>query len=654
MDLKLKNQKRELTIPVRAIDETARTIEVAFCSETPVSRIIDDNLYYEILLCGDENVDLHRLNNKGAVLFNHDRDKLIGAVVDARMDADRVGRATLKISNVGLGSTMWGMIQEGILSHVSIGYNIFDYRMDGNNIIVTDFEIYEISLVTVPADETVGIGRSLGGDPSSAMREVLQDELEEAHEDESLNSSNETTTEERLMEEQEGMEETRLDNESYDIKETLIDNDENGGVANIELSDGELEEMLSKRPDLLAKLQNKGVEPETLNSNEPTEQEDKRDIGEFSDADGNAEHPEEMEDDAEKAEQERKRELTSIGKVLNVDVSEAIAKGISISDFKRSLNKENKNPINVKENKMEKSVINGLIRAAAEGKPFDGARVEVPVNQLRATSTAPATGGALVKEVYVDSYIDVLRANSIFAQLPVQTFSGLEGEGDLVIPKLVSDFTNMFAFIAEGANSPEVDASFERLVLKPQTFSGSVPITRTLIKSADTAERYVQDAMVRGAGLKLEREILTSIVTAAPSDTLTAAPTQADIQSALSVLAAQNVRVDNVVAVVHPTTAAVLRSTLVGANTAAKFMIEGYRFEAYLCDSVRVIESTQVAAGQIIFGDFSNVVLASWGGLTVDRDDTTLRASQGIVLRTFAYIDHAVAHEEAFYVVKLA
>lgn len=651
MNLKKIHQKRELTVPVRAINADANTVEVAFCSEEPVSRMIDDKLYYEILLCGEENVDLTRLNNKGAVLFNHDRDKLIGAVVSAQMDSDRVGRATLQISKVGLGSTMWAMIQEGILSHVSIGYNIYDYRMDGNNIIVTNYEIYEISLVTVPADATVGVGRSMG---DSIIRDVLQDELEEAHEDESLNSSNETTTEERLMEEQEGMEETRLDNESYDIKETLIvDNDENGGVANIELSDGELEEMLSKRPDLLAKLQNKGVKPETLNSNDPLEVEDTRDIGEFEDADGNAEHPEEMEDEADKAEQERKRELESIGAVLKVDVSEAIEKGISITEFKRSLNTNNKTP-NVKENKMEKSVINGIIRQAAEGKPFEGARVEVPVTQLRATSTAAATGGALVKEVYVDSYIDVLRANSVFAQLPIQTFSGLEGEGNLVLPKLSSDFTAMFDFIDEGADSPLVDANFEKLVLKPKTFSGSVPITRTLIKSADTAERYVQDAMVRGAGLKLEKEILGEIVAKAPVKTLTAAPTQEDVQGALGQLAAANVRIDEVVAIVHPTTAAVLRSTLVSGNTAAKFMIEGYRFEAYLCDSVRVIESTQVAAGSIIFGDFSNVVLASWGGLTVDRDDTTLRASQGIVLRTFAYIDHAVAHEEAFLVVKLA
>lgn len=642
MELNLKNQKREQTVPVTAINVDNRTIEVAFATETPVSRELEGELYYEILLCDENSVDRTRINNKGAVLFNHDRDKLLGVVESTTIGADRVCRATLRISNVGLGNTMWSMIQEGILSHVSVGYNIYDYRIEaGNNIVVTRWEPSEISLVTVPADIHAGIGRS----------DTFEYELATAHEDDSLNSSNETSEEERLMEEQEGMEETRLDNESYDIKETL--EVENGGVANIELSDGELEEMLSKRPDLLAKLQNKGVEPETLNSNDPVESEDTRAVGDFSDADGEANHPEDMEDEAEKAEQERKRELTSIGSVLNVDVSEAIAKGISVSDFKRSLNTNNKTP-NVKENKMEKSVINGLIRQAAEGKPFEGARVEVPVSQLRATSTAPATGGALVKEVYVDSYIDVLRANSVFAQLPIQTFSGLEGEGNLVLPKLSSDFTAMFDFIDEGADSPLVDANFEKLVLKPKTFSGSVPITRTLIKSADTAERYVQDAMVRGAGLKLEKEILAQIVTAAPSKTLTAAITQVDVQAALGQLAAANVRIDNVVAVVHPTTAAVLRSVLVGENTAAKYMIEGYRFEAYLCDSVRVIESTQVAAGSIIFGDFSNVVLASWGGLTVDRDDTSLRASQGIVLRTFAAIDHAIAHEEAFLVVKLA
>ncbi|MDQ0629406.1 HK97 family phage prohead protease [Pantoea agglomerans] len=613
MKVKQIHQTREMS--VGDIDIDKRTIEIAFVSETPVSRVIDDQVFYEILLCNPENVNLSRLNNGrgGPVLFNHDRDKLLGKVINARMDADKVGRATIQLSAAGLGNTMFQMAGEGILNSVSIGYNIYDYYMDGNNIIVTNYEIYEVSLVTVPADDTVGVGRS----------DDFEYQLETANQKE-LNTSDETNSEGTEMEN--AQTETDEVREENDIKETPeVVNDDTGAVENNESSDV--------------------TDSETLNSNEEIESREMDD--EETETTSNDETTEEV------AEEERKRELTAIGSVLNIDVSEAIEKGISITDFKRQLN--NKKP-NVKDNKtMTKSVINGLIRSAAAGEEFKGDRVQVPANELvRQTSTAPATGGSLVKEVYTDSYIDVLRANSIFAQLPIQVISGLEGEGNLVLPKLSSDFTQMFTMIAEGADSPLVDASFERLVLKPQTFSGSVPITRTLIKSADTAERYVQDAMVRGAGLKLEKLILDQIVAAAPNETLTASPTQADIQNALAVLASENVRLDSVVAVVHPTTAAALRSTLVGANTAAKYMIEGFRFEAWLCDSVKVIESTQVAAGQIVLGDFSEVILASWGGLAVDRDDTTLRASQGIVLRTFAYIDHAVAHEEAFYVVKLA
>lgn len=429
MKLNLKNQKREAE--VQKIDSNSRVISVAFATETPVSRIIDDELYYEILVCDDNSVDRDRINNRGAVLFNHDHNKLLGVVLRTSIDADRVCRADIKISSTGLGNTMWDLIQEGILSHVSVGYNVYDYRMEGNNIIVTDWEPHEISLVAVPADLHSGIGRAMAcGDDK--LRNVLEDELLEAHEDE-----REDMTEEK-----------RLDEEAYDIKEVLtVDNDENGGVADIMLSDGELEEMISKRPELLAKLQSKSPEEESINNDDPLEDEE-RAVGEFSDADGKAEHPEEMQTDLEK-EEERKRELTAIGSVLNIDVSNAIERGISVKEFKRSLNNINTTP-NVKENQMEnKSVIKTLIRQAAEGVVYDGKRHEVPVQQLvRATSTTVG-GGALVKEVYIDSYIDVLRANSIFAQLPIQTYSGLEGEGNLVLPKLASDFTNMFSFIAE-------------------------------------------------------------------------------------------------------------------------------------------------------------------------------------------------------------
>lgn len=592
MKLKKKQQKRELTVPTIAINNDNRTVEVAFCSETPVERFIDGVTYNEILLCGTENVDLRRLNNNGAVLFNHDRDALIGAVEAAHIDSDRVGRATLRISNTA--NDEWEMIQEGILTHISIGYNIKDYRVDGNNIYVTSFEVYEISLVTVPADIACGVGRSMDEQNNMDDENINDSEIIE---EETTNESEQSSDE---VEESSNDESTETEDDEESPNNNTVSEDET--------------------------LNTEDVATRELHNTKPIDP--------------------------------RIRELEAIGSVLNIDVSDAIEKGISVSDFKRQLN-ENKNNPNVKENnKMDKSVIQGLICAAAEGKAFEGAPIEVPASQLvRATGVAVGTGvtaggASLVKDQLQDSYIDVLRANSVLGQLPIQTYTGLEGDGTLSIPKLSSDFTNMFDIIAEGANSPSVDAAFTKITLAPQPFSGSVPLTRTLIKSAATAEKFVQDAMVKGAALRLEKLIMDSVVAAAASTPVDAI-TSDDVKAALGSLAAANVAMENVVAIVHPSTAAVLRSTLDGSNTAAKYLLEGYMGDQILVGSVRVIESTQVDADQIVFGDFSNVVLASWGGLTVDRDDTTLRASQGVVLRTFAYIDWEVAHAEAFHKIVL-
>lgn len=610
--MKNKNQTRELTLPT-AINSDNRTVEVAFCSEAGVLREIEGKLYTEILLCNPENVDLSRLNNSGAVLFNHDRDHLIGRVLSARIDSDKVGRAVLQISNAS--EKEWEQINEGVLTHISFGYTVNDYRIEGNIIYVTRFTPYEISLVTVPADCTAGVGRSLINNNDDNQKDTIMEDDNEIE-----------STEPEIKEESEVIS-TELESEE-EVEESL--EEEITETEEVRMSDEELLEQISNRPDLLERMINKIEVEETRE--------------EVQESTANSE----SEDSTDEV--ERKRELESIGVVLNIDVSEAIENGISVEDFKRTLNTKT-NPNHDKEIKMEKSVLNGLIRSLSEGN-FAG-KTEIPASDFVRTSTTVG-GAALVKEVYADSYIDVLRAQSVFANLPVQVYSNLEGEGNLVLPKLSSDFTDNFGYVTEGAPSPSYNAAFEKITLKPEIFTGSVELTRTLIKSASTAEQYIQDAMVKGAALKLERLILTDVVAAAPEVTLTAAITKQDVISALATLAAANVRIENVVAIVHPTTAAVLRTTLDGSNTSAKYLLQGYMGDGILADSVRIVESTQVAAGAIVFGDWSNIVMAQWGSVTMDRDDTTQRNSMGIVLRTFSFQAHALAHDEAFLVLNLA
>ncbi|MBL5901584.1 phage major capsid protein [Lelliottia amnigena] len=606
--MKIKNQTRELTLPT-AINSDNRTVEVAFCSETPVAREIEGKSYSEVLLCNPENVDLSRLNNSGAVLFNHDRDHLIGKVLSARIDSDKVGRAVLQISNAS--EKEWEQINEGVLTHISFGYTVNDYRIEGNIIYVTRFTPYEVSLVTVPADVSAGVGRSLINNNDDNQKDMIMED------DNAIES-----TDPEIKDESEVIS-TQIESEE-EIAEPVEESEE------VRISDEELLALMANRPELLDKI---------INKSEVEEQ--REEVQESTD-------DSEVEDSTEEV--ERKRELESIGVVLNIDVSEAIENGISIEDFKRTLNTKT-NSVHDKEIKMEKSVLNGLIRSLSEGN-FAG-KTEIPAGDFVRTSTTVG-GAALVKEVYADSYIDVLRAQSVFANLPVQVFANLEGEGNLVLPKLSADFTDNFGYVTEGAPSPSYNAAFEKITLKPEIFTGSVELTRTLIKSASTAEQYIQDAMVKGAALKLERLILADVVEAAPEVTLTAAITKEDVISALANLAAANVRIENVVAIVHPTTAAVLRTTLDGSNTAAKYLLQGYMGDGILADSVRIVESTQVAAGAIVFGDWSNIVMAQWGSVTMDRDDTTQRNSMGIVLRTFSFQAHALAHDEAFLVLNLA
>ena len=385
--MKIKKQTRELTLPT-AINSDNRTVEVAFCSETPVAREIEGKLYNEVLLCNPENVDLSRLNNSGAVLFNHDRDHLIGKVLAARIDSDKVGRAVLQISNAS--EKEWEQINEGVLTHISFGYTVNDYRIEGNIIYVTHFTPYEISLVTVPADVSAGVGRSLINNNDDNQKDMIMEDKNEIG-----------STEPEIKDESEVVS-TEVESEEEITEQEEVEESEE-----VRMSDEELLALMANRPDLLEQMINK------------TDVEEQReDVQESTD-------DSEVEDSTEEV--ERKRELESIGVVLNIDVSEAIENGISVEDFKRTLNTKT-NPNHDKEIKMEKSVLNGLIRSLSEGN-FAG-KTEIPAGDFVRTSTTVG-GAALVKEVYADSYIDVLRAQSVFATLPVQVFANLEGEGNL-------------------------------------------------------------------------------------------------------------------------------------------------------------------------------------------------------------------------------
>lgn len=160
---------REMAARADAVNEEARTAELTFSSETPYERWFGP----EILDHRAGAVDLSRLVDIGVVLFNHDVDRPIGRVERAWIGDDARGHALVKFDTDDESEKIFQKVKNGFLRGVSVGYRIREFlqlkedevsadgRFKGPAVVVTKWEPLEISIVSVPADPGVGVGRSM-------------------------------------------------------------------------------------------------------------------------------------------------------------------------------------------------------------------------------------------------------------------------------------------------------------------------------------------------------------------------------------------------------------------------------------------------------------------------------------------------------------
>ena len=167
-------QRRDIYTNAIAIRENedggdVRQAELSLSSEEPCRRWFGN----EILSHDAEAVDLSRLQEIGVVLFNHDRDRVIGRVLDVRLDeVTRKLRATIQFDEDEESERIYQKVCSGTLRGVSVGYAVDVWesveagakssngRFTGPCEVATRWTPYELSIVSVPADATVGVGRS--------------------------------------------------------------------------------------------------------------------------------------------------------------------------------------------------------------------------------------------------------------------------------------------------------------------------------------------------------------------------------------------------------------------------------------------------------------------------------------------------------------
>lgn len=158
---------REYSIRSMEGEGNERKFVLSFSSEEPYERWWG----VEILEHKEESIDLTRLNTIGCLLFNHNKDKVIGKINRAWIENGR-GQAEVEFDSDAESEIIFQKVSSGTLKGVSVGYMVdvweeveanktsTDGRFVGPCSIATRWVPYEISIVSVPADPTVGVGRS--------------------------------------------------------------------------------------------------------------------------------------------------------------------------------------------------------------------------------------------------------------------------------------------------------------------------------------------------------------------------------------------------------------------------------------------------------------------------------------------------------------
>ena len=612
-------------------------VKMAFSSEYPYQR----SFGMEILDHSETSVDLTRLANKGAFLLDHDTKEQIGVVKDVSVGEDRVLRGTVKFSRSAKAQDVYNDIVDGIRSHVSIGYVIRKMQEeDSQNDIpvyrVTDWMPFEASLVSVPADPTVGVGRSFLRDMDieeeqevevirKQTEEVEEEVVEETTDSETVESTEveetrEDTVESTEVEETREAEETSVEEEN----ETSAENTEDNLYIDVKEIRSEAAEIvrLASKHNLTNKV------PEWLTAGRTLEQIAK----EILDMSQN--------------------EINAVGAV---ELTEREQKEYSIV---RAVNKA----LEGRRDSFEYEVSDEI--AKRTGRSTNGFYVPTSLRAMNTAGTQP--GSELVFETG-GSFIDLLRKKTRVIQLGAQVFSGLTTK--LTLPRMTSSGGS--SWIAEDSTAvSQTTMSLDQLSLAPKTLASATAYSRQLLAVGNyDVENLIRNDFARSFATAFDAAAIAGSGTSnQPTGILynTSVNNVSASAANYSGSVTYDFMVDMWAAVMADNTAdsanlAYLTTPQIVGNlaTTVRFsggnlgIMEGGKvfgypvYETANVPSDLTYGSTTLCHG-IVFGDWSQLILAEFGAMEIIVDPYSSKRQGLIELAAIMLVDIGLRHPDAF------
>jgi HK97 family phage major capsid protein/HK97 family phage prohead protease len=612
--------ERALIVERQAVDEAARTATLAFASETEYERWWG----IEILDCTATAMRTGRLRSGANLLCDHDGRDVVGVVESVEIGADRVGRAVVRFGKSVRAEEVWQDVLGGIRRNVSVGYMIHKAQLvetkDGQETYrVTDWEPFEVSLVSVPADASVGVGRS--ATPAQANKALsatvnveveVEDPAEDAVEDapEPLEAAAATpaitpsSSQEKTMS---AIETPEVRNHAAEISKVAATIPGGAEMAMSAIQRGLTVEAFQR--EALEKLASKPI---------PTS-----DIGLT-------------------AKEARRFSILKVARYLaNPDAAAVRDAGFEIE--------------------CSAAVAQKMGRSSA------GIFLPSDVQKRDLVVGTPTAGGNLVAtDLLAGSFIDMLRNAMVIDKLGVRMLTGLVG--NVAIPRQSGGST--IYWVAENTAPTESQQTVGQVTMTPKTAGGFTDIGRTLMNQssldvenfvlADLAANLglgIQQAAINGTGASNQPSgLLTRVTAAILGGTNGLAPTWQNIIDLETNVAVSNADVGNMAYLVNPKVRGKLKSTQKFASTNGMPVwtdglnpLNGYQAAVTNAVPSNLVKGTSGAVcSAILFGNFADLMIGMWGATDLIRDPYTASSSGGVRIVALQDVDVNVRNVESF------
>lgn len=610
---------RALQLERAAIDEEKRTATVAFASEMPFDRWWGR----EILDVSATAMRMTRLVSGANLLMDHDSRDVVGVVESVDIGADRVARAVVRFGRSARAEEIWNDVRDGIRRNVSVGYMIHAAKLietddDDDTYRVTDWEPFEVSLVSVPADPSVGVGRSLAARTAPAPKPLSAPAAAEPGSQQpgtppaAERAAPAATTPPQSSAERQTMSDIQVAERNHAAEISQL-------AATVQGFDAR--ELALKSIQAGHTVEQFQAEVLRAMANKPLVADVKL----------------------------TEREAKQYSYVRAIAAAMARAEGTAVSGFEAELSQE-----------LERQL-------PANAKRHGGIFVPMRLEQRAAIAESlwnTATKGSSTVFTQPGEFIDLLRNQAVSVGLGARVMAGLTSP--VSFPKQTGAASAYWMPENDGTNVTASNATLGSVSLTPKTLQATTAFSRQLMAQASIdVEQFIRNDLAASHALAWDRAVLhgsgsnnepTGIYSAGSVNSIAmgGTPTYGKLIDMVTEVLKDNALLGNLAFCTTPGMAGKLAQTVVQASTDSRMIWTGPLNDGQLV-GYRAVATNQVLATLgsgsdhgVIFGNFADVMIGTWGALEIVVDPYALKKQGMVEVTSFQLADIALRHPQSF------